>query len=71
MKDFVLEYVGNREVTFMMILDNTFFFIYGDIQLPYDDRRWALATELMTLLVELQENGVLELNSHNFYYKVT
>jgi len=69
MKAFVLEYIGNREVTFMMILDNAMYFRHGETLRRDKAKRDSLAKELCAVLTELESTGEVVKNQHNFYYR--
>jgi len=69
MKDFVLDYIGDREVTFMMILDNAMYFRHGEALRYCDIRRDELAKELSGVLQEHETSGMVSRNEYNFYYR--
>lgn len=69
MKAFVLDYIGDREVTFMMILDNAMYFRHGEVLRHGDAQRDDLAKELSGILQEHETQGSVSRNEHNFYYR--
>lgn len=69
MKAFVLNYIGDREVTFMMILDNAMYFRHGEVLRRDDEQRDTLAKDVSGILREYEEQGIVVRNEHNFYYR--
>jgi hypothetical protein len=69
MEQFVLDYVGDREVSFMMILDNAYYFRYQVHRIPYDKTRERLQRDVKEILDRHVNQGVLAQNEYNFYYR--
>jgi hypothetical protein len=69
MKAFVLDYIGDREVTFMMILDNAMYFRHGEVLRRDDEQRDTLAKDVSGILKEYEDNGAVSRNEYNFYYR--
>lgn len=68
-EEFVLNYIGDREVSFMTILDNHMVRRFGNTTL-YDSNRDIEASVLKSMLTDMVINGILEQNEFRFYRRV-
>ena len=69
MKKFILDYIGNRSVSFIMILDNAYHHRYGSTHNHREDRKSELSVEVSGILEECQKEGTVGVNEYNFFYR--
>ena len=69
MKDFILGYIGNRKVSFMMILDNAFYHRYGRTDIHQDRHRGTLSLEITQIINDCVEDRLVGIDEYNFFYR--
>lgn len=67
---FIIDYIGNRSVSFMLILDNVMYRYYGK-KIMNDVVLRATTTErIQDILCGYMESGVVVKDNYNFYTRV-
>lgn len=67
---FVIDYIGDRSVSFMMILDSVMYRYYGKMLMNDVPLRSTVTERIQDILRDYMESGVVVKDRYNFYTRV-